>query len=539
MKIGKIKFIAMLSALFLLTATAWAQTTTFTYQGKLTDTGNPPTAVYQMQFSLFDAVSGGTQIGATIPNNSVSVTQGIFTVNLDFGAAVFTGADRFLQIAVRRNAAESFVTLNPRQQITSSPYSIRTLSAAQADLALDSQQLGGVPASEYVTTSSVGNSFIRNSTTQQTADFNIFGNGTLGGTLQANEVRAQTGTGFYGLTQTDGITTVSSYISGSGGWFGTRSNSPLHFFTNDGSATMTLTGGNVGIGTITPTNKLDVFGGVRASLNGSTQMTAETTGGTNSWARFYMRSPNRSWFIGTSQNFNGDQFHLFDDTSGQFRMTVQPNGGAIAFPLSNVGIGTTTPNTRLTLNGGPSWTSAGWTASMNMQNASALGWEANASGQRFGIGQSNGGLYFFRTISGFGSTLTPANYDMQITDNGNLAQSEERNGLPKAMLYVNPFLLPTQYIVRCYNGVSGASTGDCGGFSVTRGSTGFYTITFPFPVNNRFYSLTVVANFTDILSELSNSDVYPSLGANQLSVSTFSNGGSQFLVDSRFMIIVY
>jgi hypothetical protein len=161
---------------------ASAQTTEFTYQGKLTDSGTPQ-AIYQMQFKLFDAASTGSQIGATITNPSVAVSSGVFTVNLDFGAAAFDGADRFLEIAVKRSAGDSFTVLAPRQKITSAPYSIRTLSALQSDLSLDSNQLGGIPASGYVTTASVGNSFIRNDTTPQTGNFNINGNGIVGGNL--------------------------------------------------------------------------------------------------------------------------------------------------------------------------------------------------------------------------------------------------------------------------------------------------------------------------------------------------------------------
>src|SRR5688500_15245378 len=124
--------ISLLSLIMILSAGAFSQTPVFTYQGKLSDTGAPPTGTYQMEFRLFDAASGGGQIGNVVPNNAVSVVDGIFTVSLNFGGATtFTGADRFLQISVRRNAGESFVMLNPRQQIASSPYSIRTLSAAQ------------------------------------------------------------------------------------------------------------------------------------------------------------------------------------------------------------------------------------------------------------------------------------------------------------------------------------------------------------------------------------------------------------------------
>ena len=114
----------------------------------------------------------------------------------------------------------------------------------------------------------------------------------------------------------------------------------------------------------------------------------------------------------TITNTNRADFRFNDTTlvmAAGIGTSVPGNTGIAVNTSGNVGIGTTTPNTRLTLNGGTPWTSAGWTASMNLQNVSALGWEANASGQRFGIGQSTGGLYFFRTLSAFGSTINQAN----------------------------------------------------------------------------------------------------------------------------------
>jgi hypothetical protein len=84
-----------------------AQSTEFTYQGELTDSGSPqPT--YQMRFRPFGVVAGGSPIGSTLENPAVAVDDGVFTVTLDFGSAVFTGADRFLEISVRRNAGESY-----------------------------------------------------------------------------------------------------------------------------------------------------------------------------------------------------------------------------------------------------------------------------------------------------------------------------------------------------------------------------------------------------------------------------------------------
>jgi trimeric autotransporter adhesin len=87
---------------------------------------------------------------------------------------------------------------------------------------------------------------------------------------------------------------------------------------------------------------------------------------------------------------------------------------------SNVGIGTTTPNHRLRISGGPAWTSNGWHGELEFDNASAMGWHANAVGNRFGIGQSVGGLYFFSTTSDPGTTGSPANYLMTIADNANV-----------------------------------------------------------------------------------------------------------------------
>src|SRR3954468_10783792 len=109
------KYLSLLTLLLISAISAAAQTTAFNYQGKLTDAGAAQ-ATYQMQFKLFDAPTGGSQIGATIENPSVAVTDGVFSVSLNFGANAFPGADRFLEIGVRRSAGESYTILNPRQQ---------------------------------------------------------------------------------------------------------------------------------------------------------------------------------------------------------------------------------------------------------------------------------------------------------------------------------------------------------------------------------------------------------------------------------------
>ena len=58
----------------------------------------------------------------------------MFTVTLDFGNQ-FTGADRWLEIAVRTNGLGGYGTLSNRQFLASAPYAIRAGSAGTATTA--------------------------------------------------------------------------------------------------------------------------------------------------------------------------------------------------------------------------------------------------------------------------------------------------------------------------------------------------------------------------------------------------------------------
>ena len=115
--------------------TAFSQTSAFTYQGKLSDGVPAANGTYHMQFSLYNAASGGTQVGSTITSSSVIVTDGVFTVQLNFSPTTpfAAGSDRWLEVAVKKAQDPTFRTLVPRQPITSSPYSLRTISANFAD----------------------------------------------------------------------------------------------------------------------------------------------------------------------------------------------------------------------------------------------------------------------------------------------------------------------------------------------------------------------------------------------------------------------
>src|SRR5512143_2409446 len=88
--------------ILLIVGSAAAQSTTFTYQGKLSDNGSPANGNYDFQFKLYDTLSQTVGIPIVTVNN-VPVAGGIFTVNLDFGACgtCFNGSPRYLEIAVK------------------------------------------------------------------------------------------------------------------------------------------------------------------------------------------------------------------------------------------------------------------------------------------------------------------------------------------------------------------------------------------------------------------------------------------------------
>ncbi len=170
-----------------------AQTTAFTYQGKLVDNGNLANASYDIQFKLFDTVTvaTGVQQGSTVTLAAVQVANGIFTVQLDFGAAAFPGTDRFLEIAVKPAGGPSYTTLAPRQQVSSTPYAIRSLNSVTADglsaacaNCVTGSQIQNVQGSQITGTISVASippgsgNYIQNGTNQQPAsNFNISATG--------------------------------------------------------------------------------------------------------------------------------------------------------------------------------------------------------------------------------------------------------------------------------------------------------------------------------------------------------------------------
>lgn len=594
----KMMFLLLQCTLF--AASTFAQTTAFKYQGSLTDTGSSANGSFQMRFRLFDAVSGGTQIGTTLTDVPATATNGLFTVTLDFGSAALSGANRWLEISVRRNSGESYVTLSPREPITSSPYSVRTLSAAMAD---DSQKLGGVNANQFVQTNDArlsdarnplpnSTSYVQNQNAapQAAANFSISGNGSLTdlnvlGSITAsgttppavapagktrfyydtatNKLRVSENGGAYvnlvGATGVSGSGTVNRIpffsaattlsdsnmfqsgtnigigtptpgsgfelrgtglnaqqritdsVSGNslvlqggpasgmkitGYNYGTGTAQPLYLSTDGANTFINSGGGILGIGTTTPSPfyRVDAVGSVRASSNTHVNFTAETSG-TNNGARFNMKTATRNWFIGTSQGLNSDQFYIGEGdslTAGQ-RMVIT-TGGTFGFGTINPHLGyradfvggvrsidtAAAHFVAETMGGTNSWARY-YMRSVNENGTINQSWFMGTSrdfnGNQLYIGDETSNVTRF--------SITP---NGPVYMEGNVTASIGGYGLPKAMLFV----LANGTIYKCYNGLTGAASGNCG-FTVTRFDSEFgpsYHVDIGSPVSFRFFSVT-------------------------------------------------
>jgi hypothetical protein len=99
--------------------------TAFTYQGLLTEGGQPANGLFHLRFQLWDSAVDGSQIGADVDAPTVEINDGLFTVPIDFGAEAFNGSARWLQVQMIVQEGPD-ITLSPRQLITAVPYALQT-----------------------------------------------------------------------------------------------------------------------------------------------------------------------------------------------------------------------------------------------------------------------------------------------------------------------------------------------------------------------------------------------------------------------------
>ena len=104
----------------------------FTYQGRLTDSGQPANRNYDLRFRLFGVAAGGSVVAGPVTQDNVPVTDGLLNTMVDFGPAI-TGNALWLEIGIRpAGSAEAYVVLTPRQPLLPAPYAIYSSTAGLA-----------------------------------------------------------------------------------------------------------------------------------------------------------------------------------------------------------------------------------------------------------------------------------------------------------------------------------------------------------------------------------------------------------------------
>jgi hypothetical protein len=321
--------VSVLSALVALTILAGVHaqgvTQPFTYQGFLRQGGAPLNNPSQaMRFRIFDALTGGTMLwdsGAL----TVNVANGLFTVQLNPPVSVWTGADRFLEIQV------GATTLSPRVRIGSTPY-------ANTATLLNMFQSGTMNPDRMVITHSPAFSNWGLQYRDTDDSFHFLAGGTtvlrvgLGGST-ALQIPAGAAAG----------RVLTSDASGNASWQPLPPSATV--WAVSGANIYNTNTGNVGIGTTTPTAKLDVRGGMLVdSSSGSLRIG-------------YPSSANQ-WLFNTIGG--GANLQLWENAANAVRMFFAAGG--------NIGIGTTAPAARLDILGG-NWDTASTEGDLRIGNA--------------------------------------------------------------------------------------------------------------------------------------------------------------------------
>lgn len=256
--------LSILVALFA-TPLVWAQAgslgSAFTYQGHLTRDGAPFHGKADFQIAPFDAEVDGNQVGPVQSLTSVTVKDGLFTLSLDSGAAIFNGDERWLAIRVRApSGIGSYVDLSPRQPLRPTPYALHAATAESVPGGLTGSGAAGRIAKF------TGSQTLDDSLIFEVADKVGFGTTSpevktqiVGGT----DVNVTTG-GYLALGQLSGFNLCLDNNEIMARYNGAAAG--LYLNMDGGDVIVSSNGtGRVGIQTSTPDTELDVNGTVKAT----------------------------------------------------------------------------------------------------------------------------------------------------------------------------------------------------------------------------------------------------------------------------------
>jgi hypothetical protein len=308
----------LVTSLLGLAVTAGAQVplgTQFTYQGRLADGAAPATGVYDFQFVLMDASMGGAQVGPTVNREDVPVTNGLFTVALDFGA-VFGGSQRWLAIGVRPGASTGgYSALSPRQELAASPTSTFSRTAPWTGISgkpagfaddTDDDALGALACKNGQITKATGSGWDCAEETAGTVTSVTAGTGLTGGTVTTSGTLAVDPT-IVPQLGADNTFTGANTFSG----LAVRGLSDLHGGVTMGDTIMRRMALGTGIATPSFQNTTDlVTSGIITRRDGileigtlataSALVDVRSNNGATAWG-----SPTTGTFLGFRAHFNG------------------------------------------------------------------------------------------------------------------------------------------------------------------------------------------------------------------------------------------
>jgi hypothetical protein len=355
------------------------------FQGKLHDSaGNPLTGQYEITFRIYNVESGGTHIWTETIN--VSCDNGLYNVILGLATPMNLGFDGDYWLSVQVTGDDE---LAPRYRIVSVPVAIRAavadsahrvswnnltdVPAGFADGTDNEGSGGGISGSgttnyipKFTASTTLGNSAIYETggdvgigTTSPSSKLDVTGEIRITNPSDSNDyLSIESRDSWSSLTRVqDGVSIGQGMILYSNGMLSVESiSSFLGIKTETGGikvkqGDVLVENGSVGIGTTSPSEKLDVNGKTKISTTGGSPLELYTSGAgyikletdASSPIGVRLKNTNRTWYLLHSPG-SADKFCIYDSEAERQRITIEG-------PTGNVGIGTTSPNENLHVSG--------------------------------------------------------------------------------------------------------------------------------------------------------------------------------------------